>query len=79
MLQLDGVGHEMTQNTAVVELTPDEIAIVGGGIWVTDIWFISGQEIWVDVELERYPGGGWYETGNVRWNGGETWLDSDQF
>ena len=70
-------GWGVIANTGIVELTSDEIGQVGGGIWVTDIWIISGNEIWVDVELGRSAGGGWYETGNVRWNGGETWLTSD--
>ena len=43
---------EMTASAAIVELTSDEIARVGGGIWITDIWIISGNEIW-PPELTR--------------------------
>src|SRR3954471_23390849 len=35
----------------------------GDTMWVTDIWIINGQEVWVYIELKKGSDGGWHWTG----------------
>ena len=50
------------------KLTRDEIDLVSGGgdtIWVTDIWIVGGEEMWVVKEMYRADGESGYQwTGN---------------
>lgn len=51
----------------ITELTTEETAMVCGGegdtIWVRDIWYINGQEVWVVKEMVRG------ENGRYQWSG----------